>query len=115
MDAFAQLRVYDSFQAFFQSNPDRLYRFWVYKHVFTPLEMEKKYIDQGEYESSHAQIGVIREVIPLPGNDMLLGIAVIYENISELQDESHTLAYYRLSEIRLNYVPMDGENYAEEN
>ena len=63
MDPFAQIKVYESVADFFKSNPDRLYRFWVYKHIFTPDEIEKKYIDQTPYEESRCRMGVIREVI----------------------------------------------------
>ena len=32
-----------------QDTEVRVLRYWVYKRVFTPLEQEKKYVDQSEY------------------------------------------------------------------
>lgn len=114
MDPFAQIKVYESASDFFKNNPDRLYRCWVYKHIFTPDELEKKYIDQTVYEDSHCRMGVIREVIPLPDGDLLIGFAMVYESLDELGAENREMAYYRLSEIRMNYLPMDGDEYATE-
>ena len=114
MDPLAQIKVYESVADFFTSNPDRLYRFWVYKHIFTPDEIDKKYIDQTPYEESRCRTGVIREVIPLPDGDLLIGFAEIYESLAELGADNRAMAYFRLSEIRINFLPMDGDTYAAE-
>lgn len=113
-DAFSQLKIYNSYQEFFSNHPDRLYRLWVYRRVFTPVEQDRKYIDQSIYEDDHACVGVIREVIPLPDGDLLLGFASIADSITELTEVNRCIGYYRLSEIRLNYMPMDVDRYAEE-
>lgn len=36
--------IYNSFFDFLKKNKDRIFRFWVYKRIFTPLEQEKKYV-----------------------------------------------------------------------
>lgn len=59
-------------------------------------------------------MGVIREVIPLPHGDLLIGFALIYESLDELCADNREMAYYRLSEIRMNYLPVDGDEYAAE-
>lgn len=59
-------------------------------------------------------MGVIREVIPLPDGDLMIGFARVYESLAELEAKNREMAYYRLSEIRMNYLPMDGDEYASE-
>ena len=103
--------VYSSFFEFLEKNKDRVFRYWVYKRLFTPLEREKKYIDQGEYVDSHADLGIIREAIILPDNDILLGFYRATEAIYQDTDEYRLLSYYKLSEIRLDYHPVDMEEY----
>ena len=43
-DAFAALTVYDDFKQFFEQNPDRIYRYWVYRRMFTPYEQKQAYM-----------------------------------------------------------------------
>ena len=114
MDAFSQMKVYNSYADFFNANPDRLYRFRIYRRMFTPHEQEHKFMDESFYEDYHASKGLIREVIPLPDGDLLLGIATIYESLDELKSENRSMDYLRLSEIRLDYMPIDAERCAEE-
>lgn len=103
--------AYGSFFEFLEKNKDRVYRYWVYKKIFTPFEQEKKYMDQGEYVDSHAELGIIREAIILPDNDVLIGFYRVSEAINQEADEYISLNYYKLSEIRLDYHPVDMEGY----
>lgn len=89
------------FWTFLRDTSDRIFRYWVYKRVFTPLEQEKKYIDQSEYEDTCAHTGIIRECAELPNGDFLLGFS---------DPGSEYTEYYRLSEIRLAYSPDDAES-----
>lgn len=107
-NGFDNLSIYDNIRKFFQETEERIYRFWVYRRVFTPLEQEKKYMDQSQYEETHARFGIIREMIPLPDGDVLLGFAELFDDIAELSnEETQSLGYYKLSEIRLAYYPND--------
>lgn len=108
---FDKVRTYTSFSDFLIKNEPRIIRFWVYKRIFTPLEMDKKYIDQGCYENTQSHTGVIREVITLPDNDLLLGIAELYEDVSDLLSDTRCLEYYKLSELRIAYFPTDDVEY----
>lgn len=103
--------TYNSFFEFLEKNKDRIFRFWVYKRIFTPLEQEQKYIDQGEYEDYHAKLGIIREVILLPDNDLLLGFYIPGTETADEEDEFMHLDYYKLSEIRMEYRPVDMEEF----
>lgn len=107
----SETTMYSSFQEFLAKNCDRIFRFWVYKRIFTPLEMEKKYMDQGEYEDSHCHSGIIREAIVLPDNDILLGFYIMGNDTVDEEDPYQHLEYYKLSEIRMNYSPVDMEDY----
>jgi hypothetical protein len=103
--------AYGSFFEFLEKNKDRLFRFWVYKRMFTPLEQEKRYLDQDVYEDYHAHTGIIKEAIVLPDNDLLLGFYIIAGTTSEEEDPYRHLEYYKLSEIRMEYRPVDMEEY----
>ncbi len=103
--------TYNSFFEFLEKNKDRLFRFWVYKRIFTPLEMEKKYMDECVYEDTHAQTGIIREAIVLPDNDLLLGFYIPCTDTVDEEDEYKHLDYYKLSEIRMEYRPVDMEEF----
>ena len=102
---------------FLEKNGNRVIRFWVYKRLFTPLEQDKKYIDQGCFEDNESRVGVIREVITLPDNDLLLGIAELCEDINDLLSDLRCLEYFRLSELRISFFPRDELEYglAEDN
>jgi len=113
MNEFEHLKVFDSLQSFFTSAPDRVYRFWVYKNTFTPHEQEMKYSDQSVFEDTCAQFGLIREVIYLPDGDVLLGFVTICESVAEIFEDNRRMAYYKLSEIRLNYMPSDDQEFAD--
>ena len=104
---FDKLRTYANMADYLAKNEPRIIRFWVYKRMFTPMEIDRKFIDQNCFETTQSRMGVIREVITLPDNDLLLGICEIAEEISELSSELRCMEYYKLSELRLAYVPID--------
>ena len=103
--------VYGDFFSFLERNKDRLFRFWVYKRMFTPLEQEMMYTDQDVYEDYHANTGIIKEAIVLPDNDLLLGFYIITDTTADEIDAQRQLQYYKLSEIRMEYRPVDMEEY----
>lgn len=103
--------TYNSVFEFLEKNKDRIFRFWVYKRIFTPLEMEQKYIDQGEFEECRAKLGIIREIIILPDDDLLLGFYIPSTETADEEDEYRHLDYYKLSEIRMEYRPADMEEF----
>ena len=54
---------------------DRTFRMLEYRRVgdWTPLEMEKKWMDQSQYKDNHYTLIRIKEAIELPDGDILLG------------------------------------------
>lgn len=105
------LATFGNIFEFLEKARDRIFRFRVYKRMFTPLEQEHKYCDQDVYECDGFQFGVIREAIALPDGDVLLGFDVIGSTADEDAGESLFREYYKLSEIRLSYYPPDTEEY----
>lgn len=108
-DPFSAPVCYESFAAFLRDNPNRIYRYWIYRHGYTPYEQKQCFSDESLFEETGARYGVLREVIPLSGGNVLLGFAEFIENTSEITSGFREIAYYRLSDIRLIYMPIDTE------
>lgn len=85
---------------------ERIWRFWVYRRIYTPYEQQSQFIDESQFEDSHCNFGIIREVINLQG-DYLIGFEMVYEENDFQTVENAGLEYYRLSEIRLAYYRQD--------
>lgn len=83
----------------------RVFMYWVYKRMFTPLEQEKKYIDESQFEDAEANRGVITECVELPDGDLLLGFQNVDEDGEPTTGIFRMIGYYKLSEIRLAYIP----------
>lgn len=91
----------------------RVFRYWVYRRMFTPKEQDAKFIDEGFYEDSYCKFGIIRECIQLPDNDILIGFqdAELYDSGTVLSD---SISYFRLTEIRMAYCKCDQTIVKEE-
>lgn len=104
--------IYGDWETFFLDNSDRLYHFVVYKKMFTPYEQQQCFSDESVYEEDIYKYGFIREVVPLPNGDLLLGICEIIDDVPSDLDAS--LDYYKLSELRLSYDKEDIKMFTEE-
>lgn len=82
---------------------DKLFRFVVYRRIFTPYEQEQKFSDESQYEDTHFTFGYIKELINLENGDYLIGFNICDDDGSELG----VIEYYRLSEIRLSCFDVD--------
>lgn len=100
-------------------NDDQIYRYLIYKKVFTPYEQQKAYMDESEYEDGgHYVLCKIEEAIDLGNGDWLLGL----RTISDDGMVYGTTNYVRLNEIRLSRFDNDqkiklyeeDENYIDE-
>lgn len=98
------LKFITDFETWLLDYGDRLYRYLVYKRMFTPE-------DESEYEDNHYELCQIAEAIDL-GGDWLLGLRTIEED-GKIYGMIH---YYKLSEIRLAFFENDQhiELYEEE-
>lgn len=103
---------FDNFFDFILSNCKTVFRYLVYKKVWTPYEQENKFEDESYFEDEHCNFGYIVECINLPDGDILLGFLN-----SEMLEGDHPVScieYYKLSEIRLEFCEMDQEGYEED-
>ena len=96
-----ELKFYNNIQDFFKAIENRLIIYWVYKKKFTPYDNEVKSKDVDIYENNVGTEGMIKEVILLPDNDILLGLAQDMELID--YERNYYMDYYRLSEIHIAY------------
>ena len=74
---------------------DRLFRFYIIP--------EEKVWSKQDYVFIYA---FIEESIELPNNDILLGFHIIRDR-KDLDVENPPIAYYRLSNIEIEYYPQD--------
>lgn len=103
--------IYGDWETYFLDNGDRLYHFSVYKRMFTPYEQKECFSDDSQFEQDIWRYGFIREVIPLPNGDLLLGIEEVFDVLTE---DITSLEYYLLSEVRLGYDKDDIKMFSEE-
>lgn len=99
------------------NSDERIFRVWRYKKVFTPLEQEKKYIDQSCYESDIAQFMWLDEVIEMGGGRFMFGFrdaewAMQYAH-GEL-DTPAPIEYFMDGEFVMQYFPSDFQRLLDE-
>lgn len=88
-------------------NEDTIYRMLIYKKVWTPYELDKKFSDESEYEGGgYYEYCRIKNGILIP-NDVLLECQMIGRDYHStlgkyVYDVSPIYKYVRLSEIRLS-------------
>ncbi len=98
-----------NFQDWLEQNKENIFRFNVYRRIFTPIEQEKKYVDQMEYDPEYI-FGKIISAIVLPDNDVLLEIREYIDD-----EPLRYFIYHKLSEVRISLFGQDQEGYVEEN
>lgn len=103
---------YGDLETFLHDTDGRIFKYWVYKKVYTPYEQDAKFFDESIYESNECTYGIIREVIPI-GDDLLVGFNNIYDEQSA-DDLTPTVNYYKLSDICLEYSPKDEKEIRDE-
>lgn len=89
-------------ETWFCDNSDRIYRFVVYKKLFTPYEQDKKFMDESQFEDTHYRFGFIEEAVDLGHGEWLLGFREIIEG-----DVLDRINYFRLSDIQLSFFEQD--------
>lgn len=86
-----------------KDNQEKIFRVLIYKKVFTPLELDEKYIDQGEYTSNTYLFVKIIEGIEIP-NDVLLKMELVNKDSNE--DSGHYI-FKKLSDISIEEFDFD--------
>ena len=100
------MRIHNNIKDFFKVHDGQIFRFWVYKKMFTPYEQEKKFSDESIYENAHCSYGRIIEVAPLPDGDILLAFQIDGNYDVGINDIDY-VTYYKLSEIQLDWSKND--------
>ena len=99
---------------------DRVFRMWKLRRVgdWTPLELEKKYMDQSKYEDDTATTIKIKEVITLPNKDLLIGYSYYDTDkdfySEDVKEEPEYIEYCLFSEIKLAYSENDNKPFDDE-
>lgn len=98
-------RIITNFETWLLDESDtRIFRYCIYRRVYTPLEQEKKYIDESVFEDGGRDtMAKIEEAIDMGNGNWMLGMREIYEDGSI----AHNLKYVMLNEIRLWSVDED--------
>lgn len=92
-------RIITDFETWLLDESDtRIFRYCIYKRVYTPLEQEKKYTDESEFEDGGMYtMAKIEEAIDMGNGNWMLGMREIYEDGCV----SKNIKYVMLNEIRL--------------
>lgn len=99
------MRQITDMETWMLDNEGRIFRFTVYRRMFTPREQAAQYSDETCFEDGGAyQFGIIEEAVELGQGEWFLGIREIYDStLCEI------VSYYRLSELRLHCFDGDQE------
>lgn len=89
-------------------NEGKIFRYVIYRRMFTPYEQEQAFTDESHYEDYHFTLGFIEEAIDLGDGEWLLGFRKIIDG--EVLEE---IEYCRLSEIRLSCFGYDQDMFAD--
>lgn len=81
---------------------ERIYRYQVYKRMFTPYEQKNAFVDESQFESDYYSFGKIEEAVELGNGEWLIGIRQIIDN-----DLSDSISFYRLGDIQLSVFDDD--------
>lgn len=80
-----------------------LFRYVIYKRVFTPYETQNAFSDESVFENTVYTLCLIEDAIDLGNGDWLLGM----RNVDFSGEIFKTKDYVKLSEIRLSYFDVD--------
>ena len=102
---------FGDFETFVLDEGDRIYRYQVYRRMFTPYEQEQSFMDESVFEDSSHPCKIC-ETITLPDGDILLGLSDVFEDDDGGYTVDDDITYYKLSEIRLECRKSDN-TYSE--
>ena len=81
-------------------NDERIYRYLVYKRMFTPYEQQRAFEDETIFEDDYYTLAKITEAIDLGDGEWLLGFTNVDGDTLRVNQYTE---YYKLSEIKLSY------------
>ena len=102
-------RVITDMETWLLDFDERIFRFVVYKKLFTPYEQDKKFMDESQFEDTHFRFAFIEEAVELGNGEWLLGFLEIIDG-----EICNNIDYYKLSDIQLSYFEIDQNMLKEE-
>lgn len=102
-------RVITDMETWLLDFDERIFRFVVYKKLFTPYEQDKKFMDESQFEDTHFRFAFIEEAVELGNGEWLLGFREIIDG-----EICNNIDYYKLSDIQLSYFEIDQNMLKEE-
>lgn len=102
-------RVITDMETWLLDFDERIFRFVVYKKLFTPYEQDKKFMDESQFEDTHFRFAFIEEAVELGHGEWLLGFREIIDG-----EICNNIDYYKLSDIQLSYYECDQNMLREE-
>ena len=102
----AEVQMVKDMKTWVEENKDTVFRYVVYRRMWTPYEMEHKFSDESEYRDIMYSFGKIVDVIDLGGGEWFIGFSS-YDNETRRECSPKIIEYYRLSEIRLSIFEYD--------
>lgn len=102
-------RAITDMETWLLDNDDRIFRYLVYKKLFTPYEQEKKYSDESQFEDTHFRFAFIEEAVKIGPGEWLIGFREIIDG--EICDN---VDYHKLSDIQLSFYDSDQNMFMEE-
>ena len=96
------LRMVTDIETWLLDNDGRIYRFLVYKKMFTPYEQERRFVDESQFEDVHFRFAFIEEAVDLGNGEWLIGFREIIDD-----DICGHIDYNKLSDIQLSYFEVD--------
>lgn len=110
-------KSYTNINEWLKDYEHKIFRMWKYKRMFTPYEIEQKFVDESVYESDVCEDIIITKIIPISNDDYLLGYILadsyIYNEIVGKPEKDRLEWYVKLSEISLAYSEKDNAEFTE--
>lgn len=100
-----EIQTFESFSDFIHANQGKAFRYWIYRKMYTPREVDGKYKDESFYEDPYCKIAYITECVNLPDGDILIGFLD-----AEMAGDCkcfNNIQYCKLSEIRMEMYEGD--------
>ena len=102
-------------ETFLLDNQDKIFRYYKYKRVWTPFELDKKYSDESMFENGgYAEFVYVRQAIELPDGDVLLKLELTHNPEDDIlyqdeEDNETIYKYEKLSDIVLEECSIDNK------
>ena len=87
-----------------------VFRMFEYKKIWTPYEMEQKFMDETEFKTDRSTLVKVKEAVTLPNGEVLLKLRDVDDEEDEDDDENlHQAIYYwrNMKDIQLDQFDYD--------